>query len=731
MLLQLDIPRDWIVEVEAWQWFIVVGAAAIMAFWLYGWRAGIGRKSTGSGLSHIGRLLLGTMRFITLVGLGFLLLEPLIRSQLFDEEPPLAVVLMDESASVFARGDSAAETQQILDWVEGLQTSIENAGMVAEWYGFEKQLRPVMSNSDTAWTWSGSQTNLDAAVRELSARIENRNIAGIILASDGLVNRGASPDFGIEWPNVPVWTLGLGDTTKVKDRWISRVNHNPIAYLGNTFPMEVFIESQGLKGETAQIQVYHRGELLESQRWTTSAEKEIQKCAFQLPATDVGMQRYELRIALNNKEVDPSNNRRVFYVEVLESRKVIACIAASPHPDLGAIRMALAELEPYEIRSFQLANLQDAEALNEAIRSSDVIIAHDLIGESWGGIPWTQLIAMNGVPVWWWAASESTWSYLQQPNTLGVEMSRSGDLNQIHRARINPSFTALEFPNGTEEAIREWPPMQGPFEQTTWSPAWSLLMYRQFGDIETNDAFWAIRGGAAGTIGAAGSRQILSIGEGLWRWRMRNYVQNGDHSVFNRFIQQQVQFLAAKDVRKRLMVQTEKRIAVDERINFRAQVYDASWSATKEATVVVYLTDEMGQVYNRTLLLSDQGYAADFGRMTAGNYRWKATSELDDQVFEDSGSLIVEDTQLERTNLSADHGILMRISNQTGGAYMGEVSNTTSEELVRAMDQMGIPTPILHEQTTLRDAVEWIALLLFILALLTAEWIIRRRTIGY
>ena len=62
---------------------------------------------------------------------------------------------------------------------------------------------------------------------------------------------------------------------------------------------------------------------------------------------------------------------------------------------------------------------------------------------------------------------------------------------------------------------------------------------------------------------------------------------------------------------------------------------------------------------------------------------------------------------------------------------MGEVSNTTSEELVRAMDQMGIPTPILHEQTTLRDAVEWIALLLFIIALLTAEWIIRRRTIGY
>lgn len=728
MLLQIDIPRDWIVEVEAWHWAVVLGAAALMAFWLYGWGAGIGRKSTGSGLSPAGRMLLGTMRFITLAGLGFLLLEPLIRSQLFDEEQPVAVVLMDESTSIFSRGDSAAESKQILAWTDGLRTAIEGAGMTAEWYGFDKQLRPLPSTSDSTWNWAGAQTNLDAAMRELTVRIENRNIAGIILASDGLVNRGATPDFGIDWPNIPVWTLGLGDTTTVKDRWISRINHNPIAYLGNTFPIEVFVESQGLVGELAQIQVYHGGELLKSQQWTTSGDREVQKCAFQLPATDVGMQRYEVRIATTSGEIDPSNNQRTFYVEVLESRRIITCIAASPHPDLGAIRMALSELEPYEIRSFQLANLQDAQALTDALAASDVVIAHDLIGTSWGGMPWTKLVGMNDTPVWWLAASQATWTYLQQPNELGVEMTRSGDLTQTHRARLNPSFSALEFPNGIEEAIRAWPPMMGPFEQTTWSPAWSPMVYRQFGDIETNEAFWGIRGGSAGTSGA---RQILSIGNGLWRWRMRNYIQNGDHSAFNQFIQQQVQFLAAKDVRKRLIVQTEKRIAVDERINFRAQVYDASWSATREATVVVYLTDEVGQVYNRTLLLTEDGYAADFGRMADGNYRWKATCEVDEQTFEASGNLVIEDTQLERTNLAADHDILMRISRRTGGTFLGDMANITPESVVQEMDQMGIPAPILHEQTTLRDAVEWIALLLAILGLLTAEWIVRRRTIGY
>ena len=46
----IDIPRDWIIEAEAWQWATVIGMSGAIALGLYGWNAGIAKRSTGQGL---------------------------------------------------------------------------------------------------------------------------------------------------------------------------------------------------------------------------------------------------------------------------------------------------------------------------------------------------------------------------------------------------------------------------------------------------------------------------------------------------------------------------------------------------------------------------------------------------------------------------------------------------------------------------------------------------------
>jgi len=47
------------------------------------------------------------------------------------------------------------------------------------------------------------------------------------------------------------------------------------------------------------------------------------------------------------------------------------------------------------------------------------------------------------------------------------------------------------------------------------------------------------------------------------------------------------------------------------------------------------------------------------------------------------------------------------------------------------MQQEGIPSVILHEQTTLQDAVDWWVWLILCLLLLSIEWVVRRRALGY
>ena len=720
---QIDFPTDWIIDAAAWQWAAAIGMAAAIAMGLYGWNNGIKRRSTGQGLPGWGRWAMGLLRFCALGIIGFLLLEPLIQSIDFDEEKPVAIVLVDESASVLTRTEESS-ADSLNAWFRTLAEDLTNRGMDVERYGFAGELRPVIG-FDSAFQWDGAQTNLDEAIRTLGPRIENRNMAGIVLASDGLINRGASPIYGVQWPNLPVWTLGLGDTTAVQDRWINSVNHNAVAYLGNAFPIQAFVESQGMEGRTGKMDIVHNGKVVASQSWQSEADAERTKLDFMLTAETTGLQKYTLRITPSEGEFDTTNNQRVVYIDVLESRRVIACIGAAAHPDLGAIRMALESLESYEIQVFDIASLRNPNDVTDALNNADVVVAHNLLGKRWGGMQWTKLLAMNDLPVWWMAADESTWEALQRENDLGVQMTTSGDLTQTHQARLNPSFAALEWPEGLAESLRDWPPFLGPFEQVTWSPAWSTLANRQFGDVETNDAFWGLRGSASG------AKQILSIGEGLWRWRMRNFAQNRNHELFDTFIQRQVQFLAAEDLRKRLVVQTEKRIGADQRVAFSGQAFDAAWNPMRDATIELKLTDEASQVFTRTMVPAKRGFTADFGRMPAGTYQWEALSTLDGTAFDDAGMIIVEDSQIERTHAAADLDALAQIAMATGGSFLGHWKDAERRAAGDAMEAAGIPPTIRHEQTELREAIDWQLWLMLALALLTIEWIARRRNLGY
>jgi len=719
----MSFPRDWVVDAAWWQWALVVGMAALTAAVLYGWKTGIARNTTGGGLTPIGRLFLGTLRFAVLAALGFLLLEPLIRNQTFDEERPVAIVLMDESRSITARTDSTAFAESANQWTTQLQEQLEMAGLDVELYGYNKELRSV--DPEGNWNWNGSQTNLSAAIQSLNTRIENRNVAGMVLVSDGLVNRGAAPDYGIAWPNTPVWTVGVGDTTVVRDRWIGRVQHNTVAYLGNQFPVEVYVETQGYQGATTRVEIYQGAQTVASAERSASSNRETQKFSFMLTASQLGMQAFEVRVAAVDDEFDKLNNRRVNYIEVRESRRRITCIANAPNPDLGAIQMALAPLEAYELETFVLSTLKDGAALTEALTKSDVVIAHNLLGTAFGGLSWLRLLGMNEVPVWWIGASEATTSFLQSKNTLGVQLTNTGDLSQTHRCRLNPNFSMLSFPENTEAALRSYPPLLGPFEQANWTPAWSPILFRQFGDVETNDAFWAARNTATSP------RQILTIGEGIWRWRMRGFARENDHTLFNEFIQRQVQFLAAKDSRKRLTVQTEKRTTTDDRVLFQAQAFDAAWNPTADATIQLVLTDERGQVFSQTMLPASNGYAADFGRMPEGAYQWTAECNLQGTDYTSSGNIIVEDIPIEQISLAADFGMLTRIGSLTGGGFLGPLTATSPESIVNSMQAEGIPSIILHEQTTLQDAVDWWVWLILCLTFLSLEWVLRRRSLGY
>ena len=725
--MDISLPSQWIIEAEPWQWFAIGAPGFFAAWWLYGRGGrGIERKSTGGGLTIAARLLLGLVRWFAFTLLAFLLLEPLIRSIELDKEDPVAVVLIDQSASILARTEGSDEERDLKEWFQALGSELEAKGLRTEWYGFDQDLNENILERSDPLRWDGTQTNLSAAITELNDRIENRNIAGVVLASDGLINRGVDAEYGTSWPLAPIYTLGLGDTTRHEDRWIVRVNHNQIAYLNNTFPVEAVIQSQGMEGQQGRVRIFQGAKQLAESEWMCQNNQNIKRVKFMLPASDIGTQRFRLEASSGDNEFDQSNNQRDFYVEILESRRVITCIADAPHPDLGAIALALDALDAYSVNTLYLNNSTDANDVLQALNESDVVIAHNLLGLKWQGTGWEEWLSSNEISTWWLATSQGAFNHLRNSNQLGVRLSSSSELSQNFRGRINPSYGIIDYDNEQlESALQSWPPMTGPMESLTWSQAWEPLLFKQLGSLKTQDAFWATR------IYSSGARTALTVGEGIWNWRMRNYLQNNDHGTFNQLIQRHVQFLAANDQRERFKIQTEPRLTPDLRINFQAEAYDAGWTMSKNATIEVILVNEAGGEFIKRMRFDGERYDADFGRMPGGQYTWDATCAIDRENFTDSGIIVIEDQQIEQTSLPADHGLLKRIAEKNGGNFLGTWRATRPEQAAAQIVQAGIPATVLHEQVSLQNGLEWIPILLTALLLLAIEWIIRRRTIGY
>lgn len=730
MLLQIDwsFPQDWVIVAAPWQWALVILVGAAAAWWLYGRGSRIQKNTTGGGMTIVGRFFLGLLRWTVISTLAFLLLEPLIRLTESEREDPTVIFLMDASRSIVNRSGAVADaSSELKTQMTALNDAFQSKSLSTEWYGFDRTLAPLNEEGSFAsMAWEGEQTNLDIALRDLSNQVENRNIAAVILLSDGLINRGANPEFSAQWPDAPIYSIGLGDTTQLTDRWIERINHNQVAYLGNSFPVECIVQSQGMQGESADIRIFQGSELLFSETWTSKQTNEIKRFECTLPARGLGTTKYRVETTLGANEFEPKNNVRNFYVDILENKRLITCIGKSPHPDLGAMRMALAGLESYEVQTIHLNQVNDPNEVLDRVEASDVIIAHNLIGERWGGKNWVQIIAMLGKPTWWWVNSPTGFRYVQQANDLGVSMTEESGLDQMHQARFNADFGLIEFDaDGLEDAIRSWPPLQSPLERLQWSPAWNPILFKQLGSIQTQEPFWALRSEASG------ERAILAVGEGLWGWRMRNYVQNGDNKYFDELIQRQVQFLGTESGRNRLMVRTEPRLQTDQLVQFRAEVYDATWSPTRQAVANVSLINDQGEQYTQPMIHDGQRYSASFGRMPAGEYRWEAQVSLDQEQFIEKGQIIIEDEQIELSVLPADHGLLTRIAEKNGGEFLGVWSENASEEFATRVTNNGIPPVVIHESNTLNDGISWKLLWPLLLLLLTAEWVIRRRTLGY
>jgi hypothetical protein len=652
---------------------------------------------------------LGVLRFACVTLISLFLLKPLIKTIDRTVEKPIVVIAQDNSQSLVVGADSNYYNNEYKNQLAELAASFGEDYDVRTFTFGERVQEGIDSLS-----YDEQLTDYSDFLEEIYTRFSGRNLGAIIMASDGLYNKGSNPVHSYKKLNVPVYTIALGDTTIHKDALIANVAANRLAYLGNRFPMEIMVEGRKAAGEIVTLTVSRKGNTLYSQTIPFTEERSFQKIPLTLDAGEVGLQRYTVSISRLQDEITYANNSKDIFIDVLDSRQKVLMLAQAPHPDLQAIRSAISENESYQV------DVQLAKEFNGNLQDYSMIIWHQL--PSLGGIGSSLITTaiekkIPGLFVWGAATDFNAFNALSLGVSLGNYRSNATDI----QGSMQESFTTFNWETSFPSIVRMLPPLQVPFGDLSFSPGIQTAIVQQVGTIKTSKpliAFNEIRESKFGFI----------LGEGLWRWRSTCFQQSESHDSFNELVTKSIQYLAAKDDKSLFRVNGKNDFSENEDIVFDAELYNASYEALAGREISMRIKNDEGKEYSYLFSANGELYRLNAGRLPVGNYTYEAKASSEGNVLSERGEFSVSPLQLEIINTIADHRLLNQFARENNGVMVGpsEMKKLTEEILAKKeIVSVSYENKQLDELINLR----WICAL--ILILLSTEWLLRKRAGTY
>jgi len=646
------------------------------------------------------RNILAGLRGIAVFIIAFLLVSPLVKSVSYQPQKPLVLIAQDNSESVKLFKSPGFDAKQFDTDLAALKKTLGDNYDVRE-YNFDAGLHDGLSTDH-----NGKQTDIASAFHQLNDRFVNQNIGGVILASDGLYNRGADPQYEARNIKTNIYTIALGDTVPRRDLLIANVNYNKTAFLGNDFEVEVLAAAYQSNGESIRLSVAEDGRPIQNQQIAVTNDAFKKTIALKLGADKKGIHKFTISIAPVKNEISTQNNTETIYVEVLDARQKILLLYNSPHPDITVIKQAIESNKNYELKTTRAA---EAGTINWNDYSL-VILYQPAEGMA-------ALAGKSKVPVWYIMGAQTDLRALNQAQKI-VQLNANGfDMQEVF-AITTPGFSLFTLTDSTLQKLGKFPPLNAPYGNYS-SPAGSTLLLRQkIGTVPTPYPLL--------TFGdEQGRREAVMTAEGLWRWQLSEFQTYGSHHALEELFTQSVQYLTANAGQQRFRVYPSKSVFDEgDNILINAELYNDALELTNVPDVRTDIKSAEGKSYSFLFSRNGQSYQLDAGTLPAGEYSYTAGVKLGDKSLAAHGQFTVKAMNQEARQSTANHQLLYALAKSSGGAMVPSNKVASLVDLIRKNETIKTVEYEDKHYTDLID-VKWVFVL--ILALISTEWFLRKR----
>ena len=698
----LSLPLKFIILISelystySWWWLAAVMAAGLVyAFLLY-------FKNPVSRLSFRVSAFLFVVRFVSTSLLLFLLLSPFIKTRLKTKEKPIVIVGVDNSQSIILSPDSSFYKNQFKQDVTTIVDALKK-DYQTDFYLFGDKTR-----QDNGLNFSDSKSDYTSFFKTIKENYRGLNVGAIVLAGDGLYNRGSDPAYSAANINWPVYTIALGDTNTYSDLKINDVRFNKMVYLNDRFPVEININAEKLSGKKATLKVSAFGKVLEQQSFLIQGNSFSKTFRVLIPATEKGKHRVTISLSVFNNELNRQNNRKSIFVNVLDSRQKILIVAAAPHPDVSAIKQSLTGFRDYRVE------VQYVKKLTTKPGDYDLVILYQVPCLKHNPTAWLKTLQNKKIPILYILGKLSN---LTEFNNIGSGLQVIGAHNtELSQPIVNRLFNLFTFGKEQVTTLESLPPLTTPFGNYKPSERANIFAYQKINNLDTDIPLILF-------YEKERIKNAVITGEGIWLWRMHDYLLNSNFYAVESLLGKTVQYLTAREDKRHLKIISKEEYLPGDKVKIKAELYNDSWELINNNDASLTLTNEQGKQFKYSFSPFEEYYNLTLENLEPGVYRYTAKARIGDKKYSDKGEFVVNTTSEESRKLQADYSLMYRLASENRGIMIYPNQMNSLPAMIKK--NQNVKTRIVYSYRTrgVNDIWYILALVLFLLSL---EWFLRK-----
>ena len=649
---------------------------------------------------------LALVRALTVATLAFLLFAPLVRRISYTPEKPVIVIANDNSISVKAIQPSGFDAKKYQQDLQQLADKLSEKYEVKT-YSFGDSVKQGFS-----FTGNDQISNGTALVSQLNDELLNRNVGAIIMASDGIFNRGGNPIYELNKIKAPVYTIAMGDTIPKRDVLVANVNYNNIVYLDNEFTLDVQLQAFESKGETVKLSVLENGKQVTEQSLNISNASFVKDVPIKLKATKVGVHRYTVNVSEVRNEITTKNNIQTVFVEVIDGRQKVLLAAAGPHPDLAVFRQAIELNKHYEVTTAIAEELESVDASKFSL-----VILYQLPAVNYSATSLINKLKQQKVATWFVLGAQTNLQSFNQVQNQVNFTRPNGSLQEVFPYYEN-NFTAYNLNIDALKQLEGYDPLQIPFANMMIKGNYTAVLNQRIGKVNTQSPLLFF-------TEDNGKKNGFLIGEGMWKWKLEEAKNENAYPLVAELISKTVQYLSVKDDKRKFKVYTNKStFEENENVVLNATLYNDTFEPVNASEVKIQIKNSEGKAYNYTFSKVGNAYQLDAGALPQGNYTYIASTSLGDKKYTANGAFYVNAVITEYQQTTANHQLLNTMAQQTQGKmYMP--ANLLN--IVDDLEKSGQVKTITYEDRRYEEMINLKWIFAIILVLLTTEWFFRKR----